>query len=356
MVSLSAIRRVEYQGVSTGLDAVERSLKAVSAAGDKVVQSGEAVTRTTERQEKRQLSLAGAVDRLQRQLDMAFRQQAEFERHQRTMNNALEQGVIDAERYGGVMASLSAKYDYAGQAARAAAARVHDLSMKFDEGYAAARRMDQAVAELAEAERAGVRITGGYAAAIDAVILSHDKAAQAAARQATELRALAEAERLAATQADGQSKWNSYAGVNRASAGSARDSAAVFEAAARAEDEMARAAENLRAKIDPLGTAQARMNAELAEYQQMLARGVITSRNLPRRRMLRASVLSPFRTRCSIPPPMTTRPVSAARTSDSSFKISAYPSMVECRRRQFLSSRDRKSLASIRVMAASPLH
>lgn len=278
MVSLSAIRRVEYQGVSTGLDAVERSLKAVSAAGDKVVQSGEAVTRTTERQEKRQLSLAGAVDRLQRQLDMAFRQQAEFERHQRTMNNALEQGVIDAERYGGVMASLSAKYDYAGQAARAAAARVHDLSMKFDEGYAAARRMDQAVAELAEAERAGVRITGGYAAAIDAVILSHDKAAQAAARQATELRALAEAERLAATQADGQSKWNSYAGVNRASAGSARDSAAVFEAAARAEDEMARAAENLRAKIDPLGTAQARMNAELAEYQQMLARGVITSK------------------------------------------------------------------------------
>lgn len=280
MVSLSAIRRVEYQGVSTGLDAVERSLKAVSAAGDKVVQSGEAVTRTTERQEKRQLSLAGAVDRLQRQLDMAFRQQAEFERHQRTMNNALEQGVIDAERYGGVMSSLSAKYDYAGQAAREAAARVHDLSMKFDEGYASAKRMDQAVAELAEAERAGVRITGGYAAAIDAVVLSHDKAAQAAARQATELRALADAERLAASQADGQAKWNSYAGVNRSSSGSgaARDSAAVFEAAARAEDDMARAADNLRAKIDPLGTAQARMNAELAEYQQMLARGVITSR------------------------------------------------------------------------------
>lgn len=278
MVSLSAIRRVEYQGVSTGLDAVERSLKAVSAAGDKVVQSGEAVTRTTERQEKRQLSLAGAVDRLQRQLDMAFRQQTEFDRHQRTMNNALEQGVIDAERYGGVMASLSAKYDYAGQAAREAAARVHDLSMRFDEGYAAAHRMDQAVAELAEAERAGVRITGGYAAAIDAVVLSHDKAAQAAARQAAELRALADAERLAASQADGQAKWNSYAGVNRAGAASARDSAAVFEAAAREADEMARSVATLRAQIDPAGAAQAKLNSELMQYQALADQGAIDAR------------------------------------------------------------------------------
>ncbi len=58
---------------------------------------------------------------------------------------------------------------------------------------------------------------------------------------------------------------------------SARDSASVFEADARAMDAMTASAARLRAEIDPLGAAQARLTVELASYQEMASRQVITT-------------------------------------------------------------------------------
>ncbi|HLP67945.1 MAG TPA: phage tail length tape measure family protein, partial [Rhizobium sp.] len=61
---------------------------------------------------------------------------------------------------------------------------------------------------------------------------------------------------------------------------SAKASAAAFEEEARASEELDRRVAALRAQIDPLGAAQNRLNAELAEYNELAARGVISSEEL----------------------------------------------------------------------------
>jgi len=61
---------------------------------------------------------------------------------------------------------------------------------------------------------------------------------------------------------------------------SARDSAAVFEEVARAEQQMAREATQLRAQIDPLGAALDRLNDELAQYTRLADAGAISASEL----------------------------------------------------------------------------
>ncbi|UDF29392.1 UNVERIFIED_ORG: phage tail length tape measure family protein [Roseateles sp. XES5] len=61
---------------------------------------------------------------------------------------------------------------------------------------------------------------------------------------------------------------------------SARGSAAAFEEAARAAEELDRKAAALRAQIDPLGAAQRRLNAELAEYDELARRNAISAGEL----------------------------------------------------------------------------
>lgn len=55
---------------------------------------------------------------------------------------------------------------------------------------------------------------------------------------------------------------------------------AAREAMTREAEGMARSVQALRAQIDPVGTAQARLNAELAEYSALAAKGAISAREL----------------------------------------------------------------------------
>lgn len=66
----------------------------------------------------------------------------------------------------------------------------------------------------------------------------------------------------------------------RLSGGSAQSSAAAFREAAQEQERMAAAAKLLRLEIDPLGSAQSRLNAELAEYNALSAAGAITTGEL----------------------------------------------------------------------------
>ncbi len=65
-------------------------------------------------------------------------------------------------------------------------------------------------------------------------------------------------------------------GVGPSGAGSARDSASVFIAAAKAQEEMEARTKALRAQIDPLGAAQAKLNAQIAEANTLFRAGAIT--------------------------------------------------------------------------------
>jgi len=103
---------------------------------------------------------------------------------------------------------------------------------------------------------------------------SIDQATAAIERQKSKYDDLVQKVRSQQVAAANQTKFNEVLGVNPASgAGSAQASAAAFNSAYAG---MAQRAALLRAQIDPLGVAQKRLNAEVADANQLFRQGVIT--------------------------------------------------------------------------------
>lgn len=97
----------------------------------------------------------------------------------------------------------------------------------------------------------------------------------------TELSRLDEIASLKAQQIGANFQSGLNAAFNIGGGGkSARDSAVVFEEAARAADDLEARTRALRAQIDPLGAAQARLNAELAEATSLFKAGAISQREM----------------------------------------------------------------------------
>lgn len=105
-----------------------------------------------------------------------------------------------------------------------------------------------------------------------------DATGAATDRETQRLQRLAQAARQAASADDAQRKFNAFMGIGTAGAGSARDSAKVFEEAARATENLEARTKALRAQIDPLGSAQAKLNAEIAEANALFKAGTISAR------------------------------------------------------------------------------
>jgi hypothetical protein len=104
-----------------------------------------------------------------------------------------------------------------------------------------------------------------------------DTAGAAADREAQRLQRLAQAAKQAAAADAAQQNFNRVLGVGTSNAGSARDSAKVFMDAAKAAEDLESRTRALRAQIDPLGAAQARLNAEIAEANALFRAGAITA-------------------------------------------------------------------------------
>jgi hypothetical protein len=105
-----------------------------------------------------------------------------------------------------------------------------------------------------------------------------DSAGAATDRETQRLQRLAQAARQAQAAEAAQRNFNAVLGVDRPAAGSARESARVFEDAAKAAEDLEVRAAALRAQIDPLGEAQRRMNAEIAEADALFKAGAITQK------------------------------------------------------------------------------
>jgi phage-related minor tail protein len=104
-----------------------------------------------------------------------------------------------------------------------------------------------------------------------------DTAGAAADREAQRLQRLAQAAKQAAAADAAQQNFNRVLGVGTSNAGSAHDSAKVFMDAAKAAEDLESRTRALRAQIDPLGAAQARLNAEIAEANALFRAGAITA-------------------------------------------------------------------------------
>jgi hypothetical protein len=129
----------------------------------------------------------------------------------------------------------------------------------------------------AEVKRAFDEVGKAGQDAFRGVAGSMDAAGAAADRETQRLQRLAQAARQAAAADQAQRGFNAVLGVDTGAPKSARDSAAVFEEAARAADDLAARTAALRAQIDPLGAAQARLNAEIAEANTLFKAGAITA-------------------------------------------------------------------------------
>ncbi len=112
-----------------------------------------------------------------------------------------------------------------------------------------------------------------------AITQGMDQATSAAERQRQVFDRLVQSAKQARQQSQGQSAWATSLGLNRpaaTSAGAPSSETDWLKAEAAATQDLATRSATLRAQIDPLGTAQLRMNMAVASADQLLAKKAIT--------------------------------------------------------------------------------
>lgn len=111
MASENVVRRIEIVGTSRGLGEVEDKLRAVGSATDDLAKATEENAKVTETASRRQISAAGAYDRLRGQLDQQYRAQRQLERGQQTLDRAMQQGLVATQaEYDRAMKQLRDRY------------------------------------------------------------------------------------------------------------------------------------------------------------------------------------------------------------------------------------------------------
>ena len=130
----------------------------------------------------------------------------------------------------------------------------------------------------AEVKRAFDEVGKAGQDAFRGVATSMDAAGAAADRETQRLQRLAQAAKQAAAADQAQRSFNAVLGISTAPPKSARESAEVFEQTAKAAEDLQRRTDALRAQIDPLGAAQKKLNAEVAEANALYKAGAITAK------------------------------------------------------------------------------
>lgn len=247
--AIETIRRVRIEGSTSGLDKVAGDLRLVADA-QKAVEVGAApMAVATDTAAKKVTSSAGAFNALMQRIEPTIRAQRDFERGQRTVNSALEQGVASTEKAARATQLLEDRF-------RGIADR---LSLQ-------AQQIGKAFNEDLVASFAGSGKSASASASVFAA--EFDRLDTIAAQKAQQI---------------GQTfRQNLDASFSGGSGKRASDSASIFMA-------VDRDAEMLRAQIDPLGTAQARLNAELARYSELAKVGQISTAELAQAQALAQS-------------------------------------------------------------------
>ncbi|PWJ93520.1 hypothetical protein C8D77_101199 [Mesorhizobium loti] len=276
-IALSSLRvaaEIDASKYKTGADQKIVSDREMTASAQAV---GAAISQTDTK-----ISSAGdTLAKLSRQYIDGFKNQERFEQGLRQIGRQLDSGKTDIEgatrllvgmnqklgltadvselaakgqvhlaaAVGKANAQIEGQAASMAQAAATAAAqaeRLETIRQKYDQTYAAGQRMNSELADLAELERSGTQITGGYATALENLVLKYDQTAAAAATAAN-----AHKQFLAAARSDqaaensrqiaaaNQGSFNSVLGVSAPSSG-ARASASVFEADFAQMEEVAR--------------------------------------------------------------------------------------------------------------------
>lgn len=110
MTAARVVREIHIRATQEGLKETEDGLISIADAQENVSKSSQTMARTTETNSRRQISAAGAFDRLRGQIDQQYRAQSQLERGQRTLDLAMQQGLATQSEYNRAMQQLRERY------------------------------------------------------------------------------------------------------------------------------------------------------------------------------------------------------------------------------------------------------
>ncbi len=285
MVAVSAIRRIEVVGTSSGLDETRTKLEAVARAQTTVAQTAEGMAVTTEQSARRQLSAASNYDRLRRSIDETFRTEQRYAQGQSIIERAFEQGHIQAAEYARSLQLLADKH---GVVSLAAARQTAEL---------------QRAAEMQARINAMTGVTGGsdtaargadieaYGQALSRLQAKYDPVFAASERYKASLTEIDQAQRVGAISIEIATQArlkaiNSYnseiSALERVGAARKAAAQAIVDRQTVAPDRGADIAaygkqlDDLRAKYSPLYAAGRQYKETLAEINAAAKVGAIT--------------------------------------------------------------------------------
>lgn len=279
MADTETVRILRIRGQTEGLTEMSAKLKDIKAAQEGVAQSSTALAVATETSAKRQLSSAGAWERLAQKYDSASRAQAMFERELRVANRAFDAGKASGEAYVRTVEQMKRAYEGMGAAARTAASIDQSslnrtIGIKIDITGSArdsAAAMEAEFARLDQvAQMKAAQIGADFGRELsERLIAGTGKAARDSASVfATELDRLDNIAKLKAEQAGAEFGRALNASLIKGQGKSASESASVFV-------EQERAVQRLRVEFDQLSVAQERRAASEAQINKFAAAGLI---------------------------------------------------------------------------------
>ncbi|MEN3212230.1 phage tail length tape measure family protein [Methylorubrum populi] len=110
MATLNTIRTVSVRYQSEGADRFRSDADAAAASQANLAQATEQAATVSEQSARRQLSAASAYDRVRASVDANYRSQLAMERATRTVDRAMQQGVIDNAAYERTLAQIQARF------------------------------------------------------------------------------------------------------------------------------------------------------------------------------------------------------------------------------------------------------
>lgn len=279
MADTETVRILRIKGQTEGLTEMTARLKDIKAAQEGVAQSSAALAVATETSAKRQLSSAGAWERLAQKYDSASKAQAMFERELRVANRAFDAGKASGDAYVRTVEQMKRAYEGMGAAARAAASIDQSslnrtIGIKIDITGSArdsAAAMEAEFARLDQvAQMKAAQIGADFGRELsERLIAGTGKAARDSASVfASELDRLDNIAKMKAEQTGAEFGRALNASLIKGGGKSAADSARVFQ---EQENDL----QKLRGEYDQLAVAQERRTAAEAKLNDFVARGLI---------------------------------------------------------------------------------
>ncbi|MER9471095.1 hypothetical protein [Mesorhizobium sp. M0520] len=273
------------------------------AADRAMVASAQAVGQAASQNDNKISQSGDVLSRLSKQYVDGSRQAQAFEKDLRALNRGLETGKISTEGASAILVGMTQKLGLSADASALAAkgqiqlaAAVTAASAHFDgQAVSLSRAVGEYqvyIAQLKEVQQAesSRQVAASNQSKFNTVLGVQTAPSTGASSSASifeaEFARLEQNAQLRAQQAGAlfADQFNSSVMAN--SGKSARASASVFEESGRESDLMASKVAALRAELNPLAAAQDRVNAEMAEYAALAAKGAISADELSRAQQL----------------------------------------------------------------------